>query len=445
MMRGLGWDATLAGGRAEALALLQEPERRFDVILLDWRMPGLDGIDTAHDIRRGCAQAPVVLMVTSAGREMLLASHDSDGEAPFAGVLTKPVTPRLIADAVARALADPAPMPAPRRTRRLAGMRILVVEDNAVNRQVARELLESEGAQVSVAEDGLQGLEQLLGASMLPDAVLMDMQMPVMDGLEATRQIRRALGESLTIIAMTANAGAGDRIRCLDAGMNGHLGKPIALEALVRALRPAVGKDDGTPGASNTVAGAPMREALARFGDDAAVYLRSLDTFLPEAVTLMAQARSALDAGERAAAGAAIHSLKGAAATIGARALAVTLGGVEGRFMAGEEDADLLAALLPITPVALEEECTRLRDAVLSARPRPDPEGVAPATSGELQELGRWLADGNMRALSIGERIGANAAPGSIEGVLAAQIAGCDFAAARATLARLQGGTPRMP
>ncbi len=448
MVGGLGWHAVLASGGAEALALVKGATCPFDVVLLDWRMPGLDGLQAAQAIRRDCERAPIVLMVTAAGREMLLVEHGREAEAPYAGVLTKPVTPRLIDEAVARAMAAApavARAAAPRR-RRLEGMRILLVEDNAVNRQVARELLESEGAQVALAEDGREGVQALLGGERLPDAVLMDMQMPVMDGLEATRQIRRALGATLPIIAMTANAGADDRARCLDAGMNEHLGKPIDLEALVHTLRPELPAATRAPGES------VLRAVLARFGNDAAIYLRSLDAFLPDAAKLADQARAALARGEHGAAAAAIHSLKGAGATVGAAELAERLAAIERRLrqLAGgahrdapalhRMEAELASELAAITPDSLAQACAALRLAVaVPAEAGMDAARVPLAEAVDLHELDQLLEDGNMRALDLGETVGAHAAPGSLPAALAGQIAAFDFKGARATLARLRG------
>ncbi|MCD2518810.1 response regulator [Massilia sp. G4R7] len=433
MVRGLGWEAVLCASGVQALTLLGEPACCFDVVLLDWRMPGLDGLETAHCIRRACVQAPIVLMVTAAGREMLLEAQGNDADAPFSGVLTKPVTPRLISEAVARALVGPRPETvAPQRTQRLAGMRILVVEDNVLNRQVARELLEREGAQVAVAVDGRQGVDHLLGVATLPDAVLMDMQMPGMDGLEATRLIRRSLCASLPIIAMTANAGPGDRARCLEAGMNEHLGKPIDLEALVQVLRPGAGAAAAPP----RVAAGPIGAVLARFGNDAAVYLRSLDAFFPEADGLLARVRAALAGEERTEAAAAVHSLKGAAATVGAAALAIALADVQRGLKEGCAGPELLALLEGWTPAAVRETCAALRAA--AAPFLPTETSAAPGAEVDLAVLDGLLADGNLRALDLAEEIAAGAKPGSSQAMLAEQIGNCDFAGARATLARLR-------
>jgi CheY-like chemotaxis protein len=157
-------------------------------------MSDMDGLSTAQLIEQqdNGPPPPMVIMITAYGREVLADAYQA-GEAPFVGFLTKPVTPRQLADAVQRAINNKGlprtlpSRPAMDRLRRLAGLRLLVVEDNMLNRQVADELLTGEGAQTVLAEGGLEGVSMVLAGSEPFDAVLMDIQMPDIDGFEATR------------------------------------------------------------------------------------------------------------------------------------------------------------------------------------------------------------------------------------------------------------------
>ena len=250
--RRLGWRADCVGSGSEAVARVQAAMaegRRYDVVLMDWRMPDLDGLSAAQLIRQlqGDLPPPMVIMITAYGREVLADARDHSAP-PFvdshqAGHAQ--ATGRLGAACVARRTGRPGqPAAAPGGAHpAVAGVRLLVVEDNALNRQVAAELLSSEGARVALADGGLAGVQQVLEASVPFDAVLMDMQMPDIDGLEATRRIRadgRFAG--LPILAMTANASLADREACLAAGMNDHVAKPIDKERLVLCLLGHLGR-----------------------------------------------------------------------------------------------------------------------------------------------------------------------------------------------------------
>ena len=241
----LGWTMDVcASGEASIAQMQQEASagRHYEAVLLDWQMPGLDGWQTCQQIRSLplSGRRPVVVMVSAHGQEMLADRSPSD-RAMIDGFLMKPVTASMLLDAMVDAQADHMPR---QRTElrapslRLSGMRLLVVEDNLVNQQVARELLQKEGALVQTANDGQDAVALVAAADPMYDVVLMDMQMPVMDGLSATRHIRQALGlTDLPIVAMTANAMAAERQECLDAGMNDHVAKPFELSHMVQVLR----------------------------------------------------------------------------------------------------------------------------------------------------------------------------------------------------------------
>ncbi len=367
----LGWRASRASSGEQALELVQAAQQGGDpveAVLLDYRMPGIDGFETARRIRAATAggSAPLLVMISAQGRE-LLAEHAGQ-VALLDGYLVKPITPSMMHDALLGAAsgAAAAPRPAPVGAPRLAGVRLLLVEDNAINQQVARELLAAEGAQVRVAGNGLQALALLGAEPEAFDAVLMDLQMPEMDGLTATRKLRGELGlRALPIVAMTANASAADRQACLQAGMNDHVGKPFELQQLVEVLRaqlrrapplqalpapaPARATEPELPLESARAAGVALDTALARMGGLREVYAHMLAHFLAELPQQLEQLEQlppepAVDRGRR------LHTLKGIAATLGADGLAALLHSAE------KQAAD------PVHP-SLQGVCAALREA----------------------------------------------------------------------------------
>jgi len=213
-------------------------------------MPGMDGIEAGQTIKGlGLTPAPHMVMVSAHGREEMLKGAEHVG---FDDVLIKPVTPSVMFDVVMRALdpdhedlgdsTDDGRAPSAVDMARLKGLRALLVEDNEFNQQVATELLADMGLTVDVAENGQVAVDKVKAGHY--DIVLMDMQMPVMDGVTATTAIRKLGYASLPIVAMTANAMQADRDKCIAAGMNDHLAKPINPDdlagSLLKWIRPAV-------------------------------------------------------------------------------------------------------------------------------------------------------------------------------------------------------------
>lgn len=255
MAQSWGWLTDGAASGEDAVGLLQASAKGsrepYQVIFLDWNMPGMDGWETIERLQQMNlpGAAPVIVMVTAHGREML-AQRSAKEQARLDAFLVKPVTASTMRDAVVDAKVGRSNLRALPRIQvthagRLEGMRLLVVEDNLINQQVAQELLCAEGALVELADNGELGLAAVARAEIPFDVVLMDVQMPVMDGFVATRAIRHQLGlTTLPIIAMTANAMASDRQACLDAGMNDHVGKPFDLPYLVEVLLRQTGRKD---------------------------------------------------------------------------------------------------------------------------------------------------------------------------------------------------------
>ncbi|MDP3815275.1 response regulator, partial [Pseudomonas sp.] len=237
--------AAVASGQAalsavQQAALLGQP---FELLLIDWQMPGMDGIETARRVRELALQPPPhLLMVTAHGREEVwLGAHKAGVE----DVLLKPLNPSLLFDALLRSLggagggAGHEPLSPGEQVPSFDGQRVLLVEDSELNREVACGLLQESGLQIDEAEHGGIALERLRAhADGYYALVLMDMQMPVLDGIATTEALRReARFAALPIVAMTANAMPADRERCLAAGMNDHLGKPIEPDELWATLQ----------------------------------------------------------------------------------------------------------------------------------------------------------------------------------------------------------------
>lgn len=366
----LGWHAETADSGEGALLHVRQAQQPYDIVLLDWRMPGMDGLEVAQRIKESATQdrpAPTVVMITAHGREVL-ADRYGEADAPFAGFLTKPVTPRQLLACIRKAHHGdsgeaPVPVPSYQLGQRLQGLRLLVVEDNALNRQVARELLAGEGAEVSLAEGGLEGVKLALATQPPFDAILMDIQMPDIDGLEATRRIRQSPAhQTQPIIAMTANASHTDRDLCLAAGMNEHVGKPIDLEKLVAVLRQWCGLATAQP--ASTEQDEPLEDQAAilkRFGGNLTL-LRSILQASPADLHLqLEQLQVHLQQGDSQAMLRSLHTLKGSAGTIGARQVSLRLAELEKQM--SEEAGPLLedGSWLDAVRQQLIDSCERLQ------------------------------------------------------------------------------------
>jgi len=320
-----------------------EAGERYEIAFVDWQMPGMNGIETGKRILAlaDLGSPPHLVMVTAYGREEVLRQAEETG---FENVLIKPVTSSILFDTAVVALGadggrtDTAQAGPSFDIDKMRGARILLVEDNEINQEVAMGQLEDAEAFVDLAENGEVALRMIRDNDY--DIVLMDMQMPVMDGVEATRIIRsNPRFETLPIIAMTANAMASDRMLCLEAGMNDHIAKPIDPDqlfgVLLRWLRRAAGDAKGLTTVPTTrtaesqastielaVPGIDVRAGLKRTGGNLRRYEILLRKFAEQQSGTITTIRGALSAGDAATAERAAHSLKGAAGTLGAHALA---------------------------------------------------------------------------------------------------------------------------
>lgn len=419
----LGWRASYVSDGEQALRAVEEAARQgmpFHIVLMDWRMPDMDGVTTARQLStRELEKPPLVVMITAHGREVM-SDLQQEGQAPFAAFLTKPVTPKQLASAVQNALhgvQEVTPNRYLEQAERLSGLNLLVVEDNPLNRQVAQELLQGEGATVQLAEDGQAGVDAVLQADSPFDAVLMDIQMPGMDGLQATRILRGyPQFTELPIIAMTANASNSDRESCLEAGMNEHVGKPIDLEQLVNTLLHWTGlatadelEANVSPASSNT---SESRDSvMKRFGGNLDLVLSVLDSFAPEMEKQLLLLDEQVAKRDLNGVLAGLHTLKGSAGTMGARGLSNEAGRLEQLFkQASDEERTALfddPAWLAELGNLLATNSAELKE--MFAEPQSHAANVSNSAGGDwqggLQRLLALLASGNLQAIEVAQEL----------------------------------------
>ncbi len=338
-----GFECGEVASGEEAIAELERAAKEdpYRLVLMDWQMPGgMDGIEASRRIKGhpGLIHIPAIIMVSSYGRDELQREAAMAG---LEGYLVKPVSESALLRSMMDAFGksgeqdDAVSTPGVQQVgeNRLAGARLLLVEDNEINQQVARELLEQRGIQVTIAENGEQAVAAVRQDNY--DGVLMDIQMPVMDGYDATREIRQdSTYQDLPIIAMTANAMASDREKAIAVGMDDHIAKPIDVGAMFQVLERWIEipetrraaqvqettSDEASP-ADNALPELPGIDTiagLARVGGNAQLYRNILLKFRDSQADAPAQIALALQDNDRSTAERLAHTLKGVAANIGA-------------------------------------------------------------------------------------------------------------------------------
>jgi two-component system, sensor histidine kinase and response regulator len=336
MLISMSLDVTTVYSGEEALKKLEDREDFYDLVLLDWRLPGMNGLETARQIRTRLhpRKNPKIFLVTAYGREELMRQAEV---LELDGFLIKPISESLLFNTIMEVFgseglsptAPPSQASVTETAKRIAGARVLVVEDNEINRQVAQEILEGFGLRVEIAPNGREAVKMVEEGDNPFDAVLMDLQMPEMDGHEATRFIRKTLKNSaLPIIAMTAHALESERDNCLRSGMNDYVSKPVdpdrLLAALARWVRPRPGPDPGQPSGTppkdlpEQLPGIDIEAALKRLMGNRKLFIKLLCDFGKNYGGIVGQIRDALAREDMASVRRTVHTLKGVAGNLSA-------------------------------------------------------------------------------------------------------------------------------
>jgi signal transduction histidine kinase/CheY-like chemotaxis protein len=379
MLESFSFEVSLAASGEEGITELEaaSKDKPFELVIMDWKMPGMDGIEASRRIKEhgGFSKIPAIVMVTAYGREEVMQQAEAVG---LEGFLLKPVSPSMLFDATMQAFGEAVPETSrvaqkheqeAEALKHIRGAHVLLVEDNEINQQVAKEILEGAGLNVALATNGQEAVNAVKENEY--DAVLMDVQMPVMDGYTATREIRNLKSTRLSssqaeirnipIIAMTAHAMAGDEDKSLEAGMNGHVTKPIDPDQLfstlqkwikpskkrVQVQQPAVSvehpeSDNGAPEEDQlpeSLPGFDLKDGLKRLQGNKKLYRKLLSNFAADYHDVTNQIRAALDAKDFEQAHSLVHNLKGLAGNLAATDLQVAAVSLEKLVKGIEEKA----------------------------------------------------------------------------------------------------------
>ena len=355
ILESFSFEVFLAASGKDALEEIEraDKDKPFELVIMDWKMPGMDGIECSKRVKghKGLNKIPAIVLVTAYGREEIIRQADVIG---LEGFLLKPVSPSMLFDAIMQALEkevqDVSLMGRKKEKKSevlkaIYGARVLLVEDNEINQQVAKEILQGAGLKVTVANDGQEGVDAARRNQY--DAILMDIQMPVMDGYAASREIRNRKSEigNVPIIAMTAHAMAGDEQKSIAAGMNDHVTKPIDPAQLFGTLQKWIKPSDKRiqdqqpqvpverPGSDQampkeyelpeSLPGFDLSDGLIRLQGNKTLYRKLLLNFAKDYNAVAEKIRQVLDAKDFEKAHSLIHNLKGLAGNLAATELQV--------------------------------------------------------------------------------------------------------------------------
>ncbi|MEJ2404227.1 MAG: transporter substrate-binding domain-containing protein [Candidatus Thiodiazotropha sp.] len=423
MLESFTFSVTTVGRAEPALALIEEADKQgkpFQLVLMDWRLPGLDGVEAGRMIKSELqlSHKPVVMLVTAFGREEVMQSAQ---EAGLDGFLIKPVSPSVLFDAIMQSFNQELTAESRQRSNSMKLQplqgQVLLVEDNMINQQVAQEILQLMGLEVRIAGDGYQALELLHERAF--DLVLMDIQMPGMDGYETVRRIRaEERFNALPVIAMTAHAMSGDREKCLEAGMNDHIAKPIEPERLHVTLQNWLEKsdeplqavsapaDDRHPVFPDRLPGIDLAWGLERIGGNHKLFARLLADFLSHHHHSLQLFQEQWQSNERENARRELHTLQGVSGNLGGLELQQAARKLESQLLEGRDgllEGDAFKTFAQCFEVFISSLEQLEGDGVIagqvgaSAAPEPNAENVQSL----LEQLGDALDEGDPEARNL--------------------------------------------
>ena len=399
ILESFSFEVTLAASAAEGLEEIQRADKNqpYELVLMDWKMPGMDGLEASEHIKnqQTLGKIPTIILVTAYGREEIMQRAEQIG---LDGFLIKPIGPSVLFDTIMHAFGEGIPETSRAAGRNkefealkgIQGAQVLLVEDNEINQQVAMEILQGAGLNVTVANDGQEGVDAAMQKQY--DAILMDIQMPVMDGYEAAKTIRNWEGgtrnegkDPIPIIAMTAHAMAGDEQKSIEAGMNDHVTKPIDPDQLFATLQKwikpvaeraavqmptvldappepdqAVPEEDEVP---ESLLGFDLAAGLSRLMGNKRLYRKLLVDFGTKYTETASEVREALATNDFEQAHSLIHNLKGLAGNLEATNLQATAVQME-KLVKGQSEETVSEKELEGKNAELEDALSQALDAV---------------------------------------------------------------------------------
>jgi two-component system sensor histidine kinase/response regulator len=471
LLESMSFEVTVAASAEEGIAELEKEAkiRPYALVVMDWKMTGMDGIKASSIIKRHprLPQKPKIIIATAYGREEIMQKSEKAG---VDGFLLKPVGQSLLFDSIMVAFGKDAPkgeavdrLPTYNEEglQKIRGAKVLLVEDNEINQQVAQETLEQAGLVVSLANNGKEAVEMVRQGDF--DVVLMDIQMPVMGGFDATQEIRKEPGfEELPIIAMTAHAMKGDKEKSLEAGMNDHVVKPIdpdeLFSALVRWIKPGdrempadgceslienVGSDDLLP---SELPGISLESGLKRMGGNKQAYAKILCRFKETHENAVEKIKEALQSGDVDTAALLAHTVKGVSGNLGADSLYKAAADLEHAIKEGKQTLEYpitefgsqFKVVMDGLEALAQSQGTRQNTEIPAAEVQVDRETVEPL----LQEMAQFLESDLTEAMNRFEVLKQHLANSSVREEfqrLQSQVEGYDMDSALETLKTIAG------